>query len=144
YPLQPTIWPMFTRWVSRASAAVVVQHSNTVFLVGSGTVWKWSYSQIESHEPPSATFATAVIASHCSTGSSILTRFIRQPCGTKTPNLTLILFLILSMDAHGNDDEPDRDHLSDARDLFEYDGPDHRRRRRHHGKQHRKRPTPPP
>ena len=36
--------------------------------------------------PASAARATAVIASHCSTGSSISTRSIRQPCGTNTPN----------------------------------------------------------
>ena len=38
---------MLTRLVSRASVAVAVQHSKVVFRVGSGTVWKWSYSQIE-------------------------------------------------------------------------------------------------
>src|SRR5215207_2259699 len=54
---------------------------------GVGTVLKWSYTQIESYPPlSSATLATRVIASYCSCGSSISTRPIRQPCGTKTPN----------------------------------------------------------
>src|SRR4051794_20351325 len=76
---------MLTRLVSRASVAVAVQHSKTEFSVGSGMVWKWSYSQIESHGPASAALATAVIASYCSTGSAISTRSIFQPCGTNTP-----------------------------------------------------------
>ena len=59
-------------------------------MVGCGTVWKWSYSQIESQDPASAALATAVIASHCSTGSAMPTRSIRQPCGTKIPNRVLM------------------------------------------------------
>src|SRR6266540_3098719 len=85
---------MFTRLVSRDRAAVVVQHSKTVFFVGCGTVWKWSNNQIESQDPASAAFATAVIASHCSTGSSILTRSIRQPCGTKIPKRVMCVSLV--------------------------------------------------
>src|SRR5262245_11451141 len=92
---------MLTRLVSRASAAVVVHASNTLFWVGSGTVWKWSNSQIESHDPASAAFATAVIASHCSTGSAISVRSIRQPCGTKIPNrVVMTVSLVHHTDRH--------------------------------------------
>jgi hypothetical protein len=101
YPLQLTIWPMFTRLVSRDSAAVAVHASNTVFLVGSGTVWRWSNNQIESHDPASAAFATAVIASHCSTGSAIPVRSIRQPCGTKMPKrVVMTVSLVHLTDRH--------------------------------------------
>src|SRR4051812_35892377 len=81
---------MFTRLVSRASVDVTVQHSKVVLMVGSGMVWKWSYTQTESHGPASAALATAVIASYCSTGSAISTRSIFHPCGTKTPKRILI------------------------------------------------------
>ncbi len=91
YPLQPTIWPMFTRLVSRASAAVALQHSKVVLSLGSGTVWKWSNSQIESHDCSSARLATSVIASHCSIGSAMPARSIFQPCGTKTPKRVVML-----------------------------------------------------
>ncbi len=91
YPLQPTIWPTFTRVVSRASAVVAVQHSNVAFSVATGTVWKWSNNQIESQDPASAALATLVIDSHAWTGSLMWTRSIFQPCGTKTPKRAVIL-----------------------------------------------------
>src|SRR3712207_2233195 len=81
---------MLTRLVSRASVEVTVQHSNVVLIVGSGVVWKWSYTQTESHGPASAARATAVIASYCSTGSAISTRSIFHPWGTNTPKRTLM------------------------------------------------------
>jgi len=62
-----------------------------VLSLGSGTVWKWSNSQIESHDCSSALLATAVIASHCSIGSAICARSIFQPCGTKTPKRVVML-----------------------------------------------------
>ena len=95
--MQPTIWPMLTRVVSRASVDVTVQHSKTLLIVGSGTVWKWSYTHTESHGPASAALATAVMASYCWIGSAISTRSIFQPCGTNTPKRTLIpaTYLIL-------------------------------------------------
>src|SRR5215212_626171 len=50
---------------------------------------------MESYAPvSSATLATRVIASYCSKGSSISTRSILQPCGTKTPKSTAIEFLL--------------------------------------------------
>src|SRR5215212_6909415 len=50
---------------------------------------------MESYAPvSSATFATRVIASYCSKGSSISTRSIRHPCGTKTPKSTAIDYLL--------------------------------------------------
>ena len=36
------------RVVSWLIAAIVVQHSNTASPAGRGTLWKWSYTQIES------------------------------------------------------------------------------------------------
>src|SRR5688572_19779840 len=68
----------------------MVQHSKVVLMVGSGVVWEWSYTQIESHGPVSAALATAVIASYCSTRSAISTRSIFHPCGTNTPKRTLM------------------------------------------------------
>src|SRR5918993_705598 len=65
----------------------MVQASKQVSSSGVGTVWKWSKTQIESHPPSSAARATLVMVSNCSMGSSISARSIRQPCGTKTPNL---------------------------------------------------------
>jgi len=82
---------MLTRLVSRASAAVALQHSKVVLSLGSGTVWKWSNSQIESHDCSSTRLATSVIASHCSIGSAICARSIFQPCGTKTPKRVVML-----------------------------------------------------
>ncbi len=55
-------------------------------------VWKWSNSQIESQDCSSARFATAVIASHCSTGSAICARSIFQPCGTNKPKRVVMVY----------------------------------------------------
>src|SRR6476646_4351628 len=64
----------------------MVQHSKVVISSGVGMVWKWSYTQIESHIPLSATLATFVIASYCSIGSAISRRSPRHPCGANVPN----------------------------------------------------------
>ena len=48
YELQPTICPSRMRLVRWLIAAIVVQHSNTASCAGRGTLWKWSYTQIES------------------------------------------------------------------------------------------------
>src|SRR5918994_4560355 len=69
----------------------MVQASKQVSSSGVGTVWKWSKTQIESHPPSSAARATLVMVSNCSMGSSISARSIRQPCGTKTPNLIVTI-----------------------------------------------------
>ena len=42
YDVQLTIWPSRMRLVACASAAIVVQHSNTASCAGVGTLWKWS------------------------------------------------------------------------------------------------------
>src|SRR5215207_2075120 len=89
--MQPTICPILTFCVSRARVAEIVQHSKQVSSSGVGTVWKWSKTQIESHPPSSATRATLVMVSYCSMGSSISARSIRQPCGTNTPNLVVMV-----------------------------------------------------
>ena len=48
YEVQLTIWPRRIRLVASASAAMVVQHSNTASCDGSGMLWKWSYTHTES------------------------------------------------------------------------------------------------
>ena len=48
YDVQLTICPSRMVVVASASAAIVVQHSNTASCAGLGTLWKWSYTQIES------------------------------------------------------------------------------------------------
>ncbi|MFA5883999.1 MAG: hypothetical protein WDA60_09145 [Acidimicrobiia bacterium] len=48
YDVQLTIWPSRIVLVASASAAITVQHSNTASRAGTGTLWKWSYAQIES------------------------------------------------------------------------------------------------
>src|ERR671921_66401 len=56
---------------------------------------------MESYPPlSSATLATRVIASYCWCGSSISTKSIRQPCGTKTPNSTATRNLLGSFRTH--------------------------------------------
>src|SRR5690349_20107850 len=100
---------MLTRLVSRASVEDTVQHSKVVLRVGSGTVWKWSYTQTESHGPASARRALPVIASYCSTGSAISVRSIFQPCGTKIPKRMLIVATYRDLDPPtGRADPPDR------------------------------------
>src|SRR5918998_1429972 len=68
----------------------------------SGTSGKlWAYAQSGSPPPlSSATLATRVIASYCSCGSSISTKSIRQPRGTKTPNSTATRNLLGSFRTH--------------------------------------------
>lgn len=53
---------------------------------GCGVVWKWSYTQIESHGPSSACRARSRITAHWSAGA-MPTRSKRQPCGMNSPNL---------------------------------------------------------
>ena len=49
--MQVHIWPSFTRLVAAANAAISVHASCVASWVGTGTVWKWSKTQIESNGP---------------------------------------------------------------------------------------------
>ena len=76
--MQVHIWPSRTRLVEAANAAISDQASNVDSSVGSGTVWKWSYTQIDSHGPASAALASSRIVVHWSaTGTP--TRSSRHP-----------------------------------------------------------------
>ena len=68
-PVQMTTWPSRTRSVRAASAESVVNDSNVISSVGRGTVWKWSNSQIDSTPSRSASWATATVRRHASSGS---------------------------------------------------------------------------
>ena len=87
--MQVHIWPSRIRLVEAANAAIRVQASCVASSVGVGVVWKWSYTQIDSHGPASARCASRDMVFHCSAGS-MPTRSIRQPCGMKTPNLIVM------------------------------------------------------
>src|SRR6478736_3182923 len=96
--MQVHIWPSRTRPVLAANAAINVQASWVGSSVGTGVVWKWSYTQIDSHGPASARCASLDIVFHCWAGSTP-TRSNRQPCGMKTPNL-MVTGLNLPADLH--------------------------------------------
>ncbi len=83
--MQVHIWPSLTRLVAAAYAAISVHASWVASWVGTGTVWKWSYTQIESKGPSSAALATPSMVAQCSFGS-IPARSKRHPCGTNSPN----------------------------------------------------------
>src|SRR5690242_14387905 len=80
---------MRTRFVSRASAAVVVQHSNRnpCVLPEKSPGQRTSATQTEENPTSSAVNATRVIASYASTGSSIRASSFIGPCGRITPNV---------------------------------------------------------
>jgi hypothetical protein len=67
--VQMTRWPSRTRRVSAASAASEVNDSNVISSVGSGIVWKWSKSQIDSKPSASALWATSTVRAHARAGS---------------------------------------------------------------------------
>ena len=83
--MQVHIWPSFTRLVAAAYAAISVHASWVASCVGTGTVWKWSNTQIESNGPSSAALATPSMVAQCSLGS-MPARSSRHPCGTNSPN----------------------------------------------------------
>ena len=58
------------RWLI---AAIVVQHSNTASCAGRGTLWKWSYTQIESKPSSSARTAISTALSHLAAAPSMPT-----------------------------------------------------------------------
>src|SRR6476469_8633080 len=86
YGAHPTIRPSRNRDVRWLIAASVVQHSNIVSCAGSGTLWKWSYAQIESYPSVSASSATSIAFAHFACGSGMDASSIFQPWGTNTPN----------------------------------------------------------
>ena len=71
------------RWLI---AAIVVQHSKTASWAGRGTLWKWSYTQIESKPSSSARTAISTALIHFASAPSIPTSSIFQPWGMNTPN----------------------------------------------------------
>src|SRR3978361_926765 len=83
--MQGHICPRRTGEVDAAKAAISVQASCVASWVGTGTVWKWSYTQIDSQGPASARLANADMVDQCSAGS-IPKRSIRHPCGMNVPN----------------------------------------------------------
>ena len=84
--MQVHIWPSRTRPVTAAKAAISVHASWVASSLGTGTVWKWSKTQIEDQSSlASARRARPAITPQCWLGS-IPTRSMRQPCGTKSPN----------------------------------------------------------
>src|SRR6185437_9033877 len=84
--MQVHIWPSRTLSVAAPSAAISVHASWVASWVGTGTVWKWSKTQIDSKglSSLSASWAMLSIVGQWSLGS-IPTRSSRQPCGTKSP-----------------------------------------------------------
>ena len=72
--VQMTMCPRRTRSVDAASAARLVNDSKVISSVGSGTVWKWSNSQIDSNPSRSACWATATVRAHARAAPSRRTR----------------------------------------------------------------------
>ncbi len=83
--MQVHIWPSRTRSVAAAKAAISDHASWVASSVGTGTVWKWSYTQTDSQGPASAAWAKSRMVVHCS-AVSMPARSSRQPCGTNNPN----------------------------------------------------------
>src|SRR5690554_1647197 len=86
--MQVHIWPRRMRVVDAAKAAISDHASWVASSLGRGVVWKWSYTQIDSHGPASACAASPLMVDQWSAGS-MPTRSKRQPCGTNMPNLML-------------------------------------------------------
>ncbi len=86
--MHPTIWPKRIRFVRWLMAAITVQHSNTASWAGRGTLWKWSYTQIESYPSSSARTAISSDFAHFAVGSSIDASSIFQPWGMNAPKIT--------------------------------------------------------
>lgn len=64
------IWPIRTRPVTPANAAMSDHASCTASWVGCGTGWKWSKTQIDSQSRmPSARLASPAITPQCWSGS---------------------------------------------------------------------------
>ena len=57
--MQVHIWPSLTRLVAAANAAISVHASCVASCVGTGTVWKWSKTQIDSNGPSSGRLGDA-------------------------------------------------------------------------------------
>src|SRR5690606_24146129 len=91
--MQVHIWPSRTCSVAAANAAISVHASWVAWSVGAGTVWKWSYTQIDVHGPASAWRATPSMVSQWCAGS-MPARSSRQPWGTKSPNCIVMGFTV--------------------------------------------------
>jgi hypothetical protein len=83
-PVQITMWPRRTRWVTIASAVSTLNDSKVISSVGSGTVWKWSNAHSDSKPSASAWTARATVRSQATAGSQpSYSPF--QPCGANSP-----------------------------------------------------------
>src|SRR6185437_5642435 len=84
--MQVHIWPSRTRLVAAANAAISVHASCVASWVGTGTVWKWSKTQIDSKGPSSrsASWAMPSMVAQWSL-VSMPAKSSRHPCGTKSP-----------------------------------------------------------
>src|SRR5487761_800095 len=82
--MQVHICPSRTRLVAAANAAISVHASCVASCVGTGTVWKWSKTQIDSKGPSSAALAMLSMVGQWSF-VSMPARSSRHPCGTKSP-----------------------------------------------------------
>ncbi len=81
YAMHVHICPSFTRDVVAAKALMRLHASCVASPFGSGTAWKWSYTQIESKVSPwSACCARPFITAQWSR-VSMPVRSCRQPCG---------------------------------------------------------------
>ena len=70
--------------VTIARAVIVENDSRVISSTGSGTVWKWSKTQIDSKPRRSASRASSTVRAHAAAGSQpSYSRF--QPCGAMTP-----------------------------------------------------------
>src|SRR5690242_17423290 len=78
------IWPSRTRSVTAPNADISDHASCVASSVGTGTVWKWSYTHTLCHGPLSAALARSRITRHWSL-VSMPARSSRQPCGMNIP-----------------------------------------------------------
>src|SRR6267142_5720274 len=86
-PVQMTMWPMRTRFVTIASTDRVENDSNVISSVGSGTVVKWSKTHSDSKPSSSAWRASSTVRTQARAGSQpAYSRF--QPWGMRTPTST--------------------------------------------------------
>ena len=85
YAMQVHICPSRTRPVTAASALISDQASWVASSLGTGTVWKWSYTHtLVQSSLESARRASPAMTPQCCRGS-IPTRSIRQPWGMNSP-----------------------------------------------------------
>ena len=83
-PVHTTMWPRRTRCVRTARAVSTENPSKVISSVGSGTVWKWSKTQIDSKPSVSACTASSTVRAQASAaGQPSYSPF--HPWGTSNP-----------------------------------------------------------